>query len=197
MLKQLCNRMSRSCKLTLLQRIYSNGKRRPVLSYIMLSHLIKGACTYNRNLIYFLWVTKWQSDIFLLGDSKIKTCTHHTNKTSDVEPDIIPDNIRVTDSGYNRVMWHVFTWAAYIIIELIGQIIVHTTHVITARPLLLTRVIVNTSVNMYLKTFNNNLHTIFHLVWCQCNYSGTLKCDHLDNLTTLAKRPLFSRPVLV
>ncbi len=30
-------------------------------------------------------------------------------------------------------------------------------------------------------------------------YSGTLKCDHLDNLqlTTLPKRPPFSRPVLV
>ncbi len=28
-------------------------------------------------------------------------------------------------------------------------------------------------------------------------YSGTLKCDHLDNLTTLSKRPLFSWPVLV
>ncbi len=28
-------------------------------------------------------------------------------------------------------------------------------------------------------------------------YNGTLKCDHLDNLTTLPKRPLFSRPVLV
>ncbi len=28
-------------------------------------------------------------------------------------------------------------------------------------------------------------------------YSGTLDCDHLDNLTTLAKIPLFSRPSLV
>ena len=28
-------------------------------------------------------------------------------------------------------------------------------------------------------------------------YSGTLKCDHLDYLTTLRKRPLFSHPVLV
>ncbi len=28
-------------------------------------------------------------------------------------------------------------------------------------------------------------------------YSGTLKCDHLDNLTTLPKRPLFSWPGLV
>ncbi len=28
-------------------------------------------------------------------------------------------------------------------------------------------------------------------------YSGTLQSDHLDNQTTLRKRPLFSRPVLV
>ena len=30
-----------------------------------------------------------------------------------------------------------------------------------------------------------------------CNYSRTFECDHLDNLTSLRKRPLFSRPVLV
>ena len=28
-------------------------------------------------------------------------------------------------------------------------------------------------------------------------YSGTLECDHPDNLTTLKKRPLFGRPVSV
>ncbi len=33
--------------------------------------------------------------------------------------------------------------------------------------------------------------------WPKCLYSGTLECDHLNNQTTLRKRPLFGCPILV